>query len=385
MDWKHLRQGKGQSVEEFTQEFRKKALTLDIPLKTWETLLKYIGSFHSYLQHSLFMFNPTEFDELCIQDIHIEAGGKPFQSNFSKKSFKHSENKDSKEYKGNKSATAKKEGERPTCSHFQRVGHDESKCWKLHLKLKPKKFLKKNGGMKSNVAIQQDLGSDSDDEKKIIVMGLIGNPSEASSISSCSSYSSKSNNLVEEDKRIEQFHIRIISKQTQIDTLFDIGSQENLICEKLVRKLGLEAKDHPKPYPLGQLKENTQMHVKKQCRLRFAITANFVDEVDLDVIPLDICGVVLGSPYLYYQDTIFDRKEHKYHLFKNGIEYVIKAHRLKTNLDLINVSQMKRLISSSKKYFLMFVKKQPKDNYDAFQGCDSQFKVKLVEIVDSYT
>jgi hypothetical protein len=69
---------------------------------------------------------------------------------------------------------------------------------------------------------------------------------------------------------------------------------------------------------------------------------------------------------------------------KDGIEYIVRAHKIKTNLDLINVSQMKRLINSSKKYILMIVKEQPKDKYDAFQGCDSQFKDKLVEIVDSY-
>ena len=117
--------------------------------------------------------------------------------------------------------------------------------------------------------------------------------------------------------------------------------------------------------------------------LRFSITTNFVDEVDLDLIPLDISGVVLGSPYLYDWDAIFYRKEHKYHVFKGEIEYVFRAHILNTKSDLINVSQMKRLISSSKKHVLMFVKEQPKYKYDPFKGCDSQFKDKLVEIVYS--
>ena len=43
MDWQNLRQGKGQSVQEYTQEFGKRALVLGIPLYTQETLLKYIG------------------------------------------------------------------------------------------------------------------------------------------------------------------------------------------------------------------------------------------------------------------------------------------------------------------------------------------------------
>lgn len=49
IDWKHLRQAKGKSVPEFTEEFRKKALALAISLDTCETFLKYIGSLHSYL------------------------------------------------------------------------------------------------------------------------------------------------------------------------------------------------------------------------------------------------------------------------------------------------------------------------------------------------
>jgi len=126
------------------------------------------------------------------------------------------------------------------------------------------------------------------------------------------------------------------------------------------------------------------MQITKQCRLRFTITTNFVDEVELDVIPLNICGFVLSSPYLYDQDAIFHRKENKYCLVKDGIEYIVRAHKIKTSLDLINVSQIKRLINSSKKYVLMFVKEQPKDKYDAFQGCDSQFNDKLIEIVYSY-
>jgi len=36
-----------------------------------------------------------------------------------------------------------------------------------------------------------------------------------------------------------------------VETLFDTGSEANLIAESLVKKLILEIKPHPKPYPLG--------------------------------------------------------------------------------------------------------------------------------------
>ena len=48
-----------------------------------------------------------------------------------------------------------------------------------------------------------------------------------------------------------------------------------------------------------------------------------MDEVELDVVPLEICGIVLGSPYLYDQKAVFYREQNKYHLFKDGVEYIV--------------------------------------------------------------
>ena len=115
-------------------------------------------------------------------------------------------------------------------------------------------------------------------------------------------------------------NIRITSKNTKIDTMFDSGSQANLLFEYLVKNLGLETQNHPRPYPLGWLNKSTQIKVIEQCRLRFAITTNYIDKVELDVVPVDICGVVLGSPYIYDHDAVFYRREHKYHLKKDGVE-----------------------------------------------------------------
>lgn len=93
--------------------------------------------------------------------------------------------------------------------------------------------------------------------------------------------------------------MRIISKHTKINTLFDSGSQANLISDELVKQINLETILHPKPYPLGWICKDTILHVTRNFIIWFAITTNFVDEVELDVVPLDISGIVLGSPYLY--------------------------------------------------------------------------------------
>jgi hypothetical protein len=64
---------------------------------------------------------------------------------------------------------------------------------------------------------------------------------------------------------------------------------------------------------------------------------------------------VLGSPYLYDRKAIFYRRENKYHLFKDGVEYVVRAHTKKMNLSVINAGQMKRLVNASKKFFAMWI------------------------------
>ena len=78
--------------------------------------------------------------------------------------------------------------------------------------------------------------------------------------------------------------------------MFDSGSQVNLISETIVNKLGLQTKPHEKPYPLGWVCDKTKLQVTRQCKLRFAIGSTFVDEVELDIVPLDICGIFLAIP-----------------------------------------------------------------------------------------
>jgi hypothetical protein len=85
MEWQTLRQSKGQTVQSFTEEFRKKSLALNIPLDSYETLMKYIGALHSYIRHTLLLFNPTSLDEVCVQATHLENRGKHVQEDPTKK------------------------------------------------------------------------------------------------------------------------------------------------------------------------------------------------------------------------------------------------------------------------------------------------------------
>jgi hypothetical protein len=70
------------------------------------------------------------------------------------------------------------------------------------------------------------------------------------------------------------------------------------------------------------------------------ITSSFIDEVELEVVPIEICGMILGSPYLYDRKAIFYRGQNKYHIFKDGIEFIVRAHRMKTNLAFVTIGHI---------------------------------------------
>lgn len=326
MSWKTLRKLKGKSVQGYTQEFRKRALMLGISLDSPETLLKYIGGLHSYMRYTILMFNPTSIDEVSIQATHLEARGKngnPKVGGPSQPTVSKSKEKRKQKWKARKANTAPKS--KASCTHCKKDGHDDEHCWILHPEVRPKKSEGKN--KKIHAAIQKDLGLDSGDETTIATTGIEGKNSEASTSNSAQSVIDEEN----ERKRHEIFHIRVISKNQKIDTLFDSGSQVNLISEAIVKKLGLATTPHKKPYPLGWVNDKAQLQVTRQCKLKFSFGSAFVDEVELDIIPLDICGIVLGSPYLYDRKAIFYRAENKYLLVKDGIEYFVRAHKLKNN------------------------------------------------------
>jgi hypothetical protein len=192
---------------------------LNILLDSYETLTKYIGALHIYIHHTFLLFNPTSLDEVCVQATHLENRGKHVQeypmknpSNFPHNTFKKFKRKDKK------TTTVAREGGEPSCTHCKRSSHDEEHCWKLHPEKKLKQFDGK-GKTKTVATVQQDLGFESGDERKITATGVQGKYFfHASSSSTDESH-------IDERKRNELFHIRVLSKHTKIDRLIDMGSQ----------------------------------------------------------------------------------------------------------------------------------------------------------------
>jgi hypothetical protein len=103
------------------------------------------------------------------------------------------------------------------------------------------------------------------------------------------------------------FHIKIKIKNTKVDATFGSSSQDNLIPNNLMAKLGLEFHDNPLPYKLGWVNKYVDIRVTKKCKIKFSINENYINEEEVDVVPFDVCGVVFRNPYMYIRDVIFMR------------------------------------------------------------------------------
>jgi hypothetical protein len=60
------------------------------------------------------------------------------------------------------------------------------------------------------------------------------------------------------------------------------------------------------------------MIISWRYKIKFYISASYDDEVECEVPPLDACGVIFGSPYLWDRDDTFYKRLNKYLLVKSG-------------------------------------------------------------------
>jgi hypothetical protein len=85
----------------------------------------------------------------------------------------------------------------------------------------------------------------------------------------------------------------------------------------MVEKLELETVAHPSPYKVSWLQKGHQVTVTKQCLVEFKI-GGYKDEMLCDVIPMDVCHLLLGRLWQYDRNVIRDGRRNTYTLEKNG-------------------------------------------------------------------
>jgi hypothetical protein len=120
----------------------------------------------------------------------------------------------------------------------------------------------------------------------------------------------------------------------------------------VVEKLELETTDHPSPCRVSWLQKGHQVTVAKQCLVEFK-TGGYNDKIICDVIPIDVCHLLLGRPWQYDRNVIHDGKMNTYTLEKNGRTHMllpIKDKELKPeDRNIVLLMSGKELLTEVKK------------------------------------
>jgi hypothetical protein len=135
-------------------------------------------------------------------------------------------------------------------------------------------------------------------------------------------------------QRNSLFQTACKTKDRVCKVIVDSGSTNNIVSMKMVEKMELETIAHPSPYKVLWLQKGHQVNATKQCLVEFKI-GGYKDEILCDVIPMDVCHLLLGRPWKYDTNVVHDGRKNTYTLEKSGRMHMlllIKNQKVKTEM-----------------------------------------------------
>jgi hypothetical protein len=148
-------------------------------------------------------------------------------------------------------------------------------------------------------------------------------------------------------------------KGTPLHFIIDSGIQKNLISVEVVKWLTLLATPHPQPYTIGWLRQGSYLRVSQQCRLSYNIKP-FKDEVLCDVAPLEFCDVLLGQPYLWKCQAVYESRPRSVIITLNRKLYRIPEAVPPSAISWISAKQCRNAISQMGKFVFFMILSQNK-------------------------
>ena len=115
----------------------------------------------------------------------------------------------------------------------------------------------------------------------------------------------------------DMFHTRCRVHDKVCCLIIDGGSRSNMASIRTVKKLGLATTKHPRPYQLQGLGVEGKFEVTQQVRVAFSI-GRYQDEVLCDVVPIQVCHLLLGEPWQSDRKVIHDERTNRYSFKHQG-------------------------------------------------------------------
>eukprot|EP00253_Pinus_taeda_P016259 PITA_16259 len=104
--------------------------------------------------------------------------------------------------------------------------------------------------------------------------------------------------------------------------IIESGSTDNLVSIEVVEKLKLKIMRHPTPYKVSWLQKGHQLFVSEQCEVEFQV-GKYKDKKFCDVMPMDMCHILLGRPWQHDRAAMHDGKRNTYKFGKDGVNHTL--------------------------------------------------------------
>ena len=85
----------------------------------------------------------------------------------------------------------------------------------------------------------------------------------------------------------------------------------------MVEKLGLTTRPHPHPYYIQWVNSYDRIQVTKTAHIEFSI-GSYNGSVDFDIVPLEVCQLLLGKPWISKNNVVHNTIANKYSFKYNG-------------------------------------------------------------------
>nr|GEX23249.1 glutamate-rich WD repeat-containing protein 1 [Tanacetum cinerariifolium] len=221
----------GQTAQEYTTKFHRLRETLGILTDNVDVFTKYVAGLPFQTQTEMRLHVTTNISNASSIAMAIEQknkiGGRKFEERINGEGFNGSHQKKDSKKKG----VAHSSDATKYCDTCRITEHNEENCWKVHLELFPKKWIKDDRGRRTIATTFVD---------DVIELESVN---EADNVRQCKPRWKSLDTHVECDEK-ELFTMKIQVKHEVIEAIVDTGSQKNLISPSLVRNLGLKTTPH---------------------------------------------------------------------------------------------------------------------------------------------
>jgi hypothetical protein len=119
------------------------------------------------------------------------------------------------------------------------------------------------------------------------------------------------------------FQTQCMIKGKACKLMVDGGSYCNGLSKTMVTTLGLSTWRIPEPKHVAWLNRCSMMKVTHKVRVPFTVS-DYIDEVECDVLPLEVCGLLLGRPWQYDRNVTHAGIENTYSFVHDGKLWTLK-------------------------------------------------------------